>query len=464
MTALDLLEAEPRAKDRLVRLPIDSIQPAPENELVYRPVRPDDPEIVNLAISIRDHGLQEPIIVTSDRYILSGHRRHAACRLAGLTEIPCRVAEISRYDPEFETILVECNRQRFKDFAEVVREKVVAQSSADAYRTLRAHREAMSVVNGDCLKIDGVKERKRISGAKRPMLEAAIKVIESQRDYWPLSDRSIHYDLLNDPPLRHASKPDSRYRNNPECYQDLCDLLTRARLAGEIPFAAIADPTRPVEIWDAFGDVGSFVQRDLDWFLGGYRRNLQQSQPIHIKIVGEKNTIAGSIRGVAQEYCIPYILGRGYSSLDPRQQLYQRFKRTGRDTLVLLILSDFDPEGEDIAHSFARSMRDDFGVRNIHAKKVCFTYEHTLKRNIPQTFDIKESSSRYRKHAAKYGNRAHELEALAPQERARLLEEAILEVMDIEAFNAEAEDAAKLQGLREAVGPLLMTALQGGGV
>ena len=27
-----------------------------------------------------------------------------------------------------------------------------------------------------------------------------------------------------------------------------------------------------------------------------------------------------------------------------------------------MVLSDFDPEGEDIAHSFARSMRDDFGI------------------------------------------------------------------------------------------------------
>jgi hypothetical protein len=34
--------------------------------LVYRPVRPDDPEIGKLAISIRDNGLQEPILVTRD--------------------------------------------------------------------------------------------------------------------------------------------------------------------------------------------------------------------------------------------------------------------------------------------------------------------------------------------------------------------------------------------------------------
>src|SRR5262249_38133657 len=159
-------------------------------------------------------------------------------------------------------------------------------------------------------------DRKRISLAKRPMLLAVIRIVEAHRNYWPLSDRSIHYDLLNDPPLRHAGKPDSRYRNSLECYKDVCDLLTRARLAGEIPFHAIADPTRTIATWNVNGEVGGFLKKKLDDFLKGYWRDLQQSQPNHIEIVGEKNTIEGSIREVAMEYCIPYTLGRGYCSLD----------------------------------------------------------------------------------------------------------------------------------------------------
>jgi hypothetical protein len=455
-------------KDSLVRLSLDEIQPSSVNDLVYRPVRRDDPSIIELAKSIRDIGLQQPILVTKDKFILSGHRRYAACRLAGLTEVPCQIMEISRFDPGFEKVLVECNRQRVKDFAEVVREKIVTHNPAEAHGRLRAHRRAKSAVNGDCLKIEGMKTRKRISGAKQPMLMAVKNIISRRRKYWPLSDRSIHYDLLNDPPLRHAKKPDSVYQNKRESYQDLCDLLTRARITGAIPFAAIADPTRPVVTWDVFSDVGGFVQRELDWFLDGYQRNLQRSQPNHIEIVGEKNTIEGSIRAVAQEYCIPYTLGRGYSSLDPRHQLYQRYKKSGKDKLVLLILSDFDAEGEDIAHSFARSMRDDFGIAKIHALKVCLTYDQVLERDIPQTFDIKKSSARYKRFAAKYGDRAHEIEALEPDERAQLLEEAILEVMDVDAYNAEvdaeAEDAARLEVLREAVGPMLMKALNEGGL
>jgi hypothetical protein len=462
-----------RRKDGLVRLslgdpvelPIDAIRPAEVNSVIYRPVEHGDPAIQELANSIRERGLLQPIVVSREGYILSGHRRYMACRLLGRRVVSCQVAEISVYDPDFPRLLCEFNRQRTKSFDEVVRECLTTRAGGDPYQALVAHRKARSAVSGEFLSIEGTKDRKRISKAKMPMLNVAVQIIDAKCDYWPLSDREIHYDILNVPPLRHASKPDSRYQNNRDCYKDLCDLLTRARLAGEIPFHAIADQTRKTTVWSVDREVGGFVRRELNGFLQGYYRDLMQSQPNQIEIVGEKNTVESSIRSVAMEYCIPYTLGRGYCSLDPRHKMYERFRKSGKAKLIVLILSDFDPEGEDIAHSFARSMRDDFGVRNIVAKKVCLTYEQVLERNIPQTFDIKKSSSRYKKFARKYGDRAHELEALPPAERARLLEEAILEVMDLDAYNrevdAEREDARRIAALREKVAGALATTLGG---
>jgi hypothetical protein len=443
---------------------MNTIRPAPQNSLIYKPISYTDVDIEMLARSIKEQGrLLEPIVVTQDGYILSGHRRYAACQRLGMSEISCRVAEITLDDPKFEVLLREFNRQRVKSFDEVVRECVIDANSGDAYEALISQRKAKARVSGDLLTIEGIKTRKTISLGKMPMLRAAIAIIRAQREYWPLSDRSIHYDLLNDPPLRHAGKPDSWYANNRDSYKDLCDLLTRARLAGDIPFDAIADPTRTIVTWDVYRDLGAFVADQLDGFLKHSFRGLQQSQPNHIEIVGEKNTIEGSIRHVAMEYCVPYTLGRGYCSLDPRYKMSRRFKASGKEKLIVLILSDFDPEGEDIAHSFIRSMRDDFSIR-VEAKKVCLTYKQVLERDFPQTFDIKKSSPRYRKFAAKYGDRAHELEALSNAERARLLEEAIRQVMDVDAYNREVDqerkDAEHLAALREKVGTALTDALR----
>jgi hypothetical protein len=442
-----------RPKVRLVRLSLDIIRPAPENKLVYRPIVASDPDIRDLAKSIEKNGLHQPIVVTRDFYIISGHRRHVACRIAGLTEVDCRIEDITHDDPEFETMLVDHNRQRVKSLDEVVREQVITCNPDDAYHSLRQHRKAKSAVSGEFLTIEGSKVRRAISKAKQPMFLSIRRIIEEKRAYWPLSDREVHYDLLSDPPLRHSSKPESRYRNDRRCYQDLCDMLTRARLAGLIPFQAIADPTRTVCSWNLHSEPGAFIKEALDDLFTGYWRDLQQSQPNHIEIVGEKNTVEGSIRDVASEFCIPYTLGRGYCSLDPRYRMKLRYRISGKDKLIVLILTDFDHEGEDIPHSFARSMRDDFGVRNIVAKKVCLTYEQVLERDLPQTFDIKTDGARYKKFAAKYGDRAHELEALPVAERADLLRKAIESVLDIDAYNreqeAEKEDAARLEVIRQ---------------
>jgi hypothetical protein len=463
MSALPLKRiAEP--EDRLVRLSLDSVRPSPENNLIYRPVLASGPEILELARSILKHGLQEPLVVTRDGYILSGHRRYAACRLAGIEDVPCRIKDISRNDPGFVPMLREFNRQRVKGFDEIVREQVVTQAPANAYQSLVEYRKAQAEVSGEFLTIGEKKARKGISGGKRPMLEVAIRIVNDRREHWPLSDRSIHYEVLNTPPLRHARKPDSQYVNDRASYQDLCDLLTRARLSGEIPFNAIADPTRTVTNWKTHREPSTFLKSEFDDFLKGYHRNLQQSQPCHIEIVGEKNTIEGSIKSVASEYRVPYTLGRGYCSLDPRYKMYKRFRDSGKSRLIVLVMSDFDPEGEDIAHSFARSMRDDFGVASIVAKKVCLTHEQVLERDLPQTFDIKKNSSRYKKFAKKYGDRAHELEALPPEERSRLLTEAIDSVLDIDAYNAEVkaeqEDAARIAVMRAKAVAALATALE----
>ena len=88
------------------------------------------------------------------------------------------------------------------------------------------------------------------------------------------------------------------------------------------------------------------------------------------QIVAEKNTVAPILRTMAERYCIPLTSGRGYCSLPPRHAMAERFRKSGKERLVLLLVSDFDPDGEQIAESFASSMRRDFGIANVDAVKV----------------------------------------------------------------------------------------------
>ena len=79
-----------RPERQLMQLPIDSIRPNP-----YQPRRQFDPEALEeLKESIRASGLIQPLVVrkTCGIYeLIAGERRLRACKLLGMTEVPCIV-------------------------------------------------------------------------------------------------------------------------------------------------------------------------------------------------------------------------------------------------------------------------------------------------------------------------------------------------------------------------------------
>jgi hypothetical protein len=159
--------------------------------------------------------------------------------------------------------------------------------------------------------------------------------------------------------------------------------------------------------------------------------------------------------------------GRGYCSLPPRYAMAQRFWRSGKRTLIVLMVSDFDPDGEEIAHSFARSMRDDFGIGSIHPVKVALTAEQVKTYKLPPVMKAKETSVHHGKFTAKHGQNVFELEALPPAELQKVVRDALDRVIDVGAFNAELEaekkDAAFLAGVRREVGEKMAGMDFGGG-
>lgn len=444
------------ASVRMVAL--DAISPCPENQQLYRPVDPNEPDIQALAASIEADGVREPVVITEDHVILSGHRRRTAAMLAGLTQVPCRIEPI-RYgdcDPgEIIRLLREHNRQRVKSLDELLREEVVSVDPDEAYERILEHRRQQSELSDmsdkrpDAVQLSARRGRRSISDRKREMLDAVLGAIEGRREFWPLSVRQIHYVLLNDPPRRNTGRSDSRYANDRSSYGDLCDLLTRARLAGHIPWHVIADETRPTTHWRCFANPQDFVREELAALFTDYARDLQRSQPNHIEVVGEKLSVRSIVERVASPYGLPVTTGRGYCSIMPRFEMARRFRLSGKDKLIVLILSDFDPDGESIAESFARSMRDDFGIEALVPIKVALIAGQVKKLGLPPGMQAKKSSSQFRKFTRRYGTDVFELEAVQPDDLQRLLREAIESVLDVESFNREVEaekvDAAFLE-------------------
>src|SRR5262249_11615280 len=155
---------------RTVRKRLASLEPSPENLQIYRAT---DPDIEKLADSIAANGLREPPVITSDNYIVSGHRRCAALARMERVWVPCRVLRFRRWPmtkDEYIALLRDFNRQRNKTVGEKVREELIDIKPGDAYERLSARRNASVLTpefNGvEALEIEGSKKRYGISEDK----------------------------------------------------------------------------------------------------------------------------------------------------------------------------------------------------------------------------------------------------------------------------------------------------------
>ncbi len=450
------MAATPKKSDKS-NFPVTQVKIARQNDLLYEPFGVANVDDAALVVSIHELGIQEPLALSTDGYLLSGHRRFAAAKYLGLETVPVRFVDtVFAYltDTEKLAVLRSHNQQREKTPGEKIREQLLGIDPDAAYDELRRRRVSQQLDSVESnVELGVVKKRARITTVQ--FLNAVQEVITENKEYWPLTVRRVHYLLLNDPPLRHDKKPGSRYENDRSSYQALTNLLIRARLGRVVSMTAIEDTTRPIQLGGGFSTFEEFVGQESENFLMGYSRNLMQGQPHHVEIMLEKNALRSIIEKVARDYCIPVTTGRGFSSLSPRNALYARLKHSGKGKLILLMLTDFDPDGEQIAASFARSMRDDFGCTDIHAVKVALTAEDVKDNNLPSDLDAKPSSPNYAKFIKKYGTKAVELDAAPVKLLQQKLRDAIESVIDIDEFNAqidlEKEDAANVEAHRRTV-------------
>lgn len=436
---------------------LKKLRPAKLNGVIYKPLTVECPRVRELAEKIGRDGLLEPIVYTIDHVILSGHTRRLACQLAGLKQVPARQFPILSTDPRFPELLVMFNDQRVKTTDELFREALAGTDADDAYAELlnyRRERTDAATATAEEMSFGPARRRHGVSDEKRPFLDAILLIVEKLKLYWPLSNRQVHYQLLNEPPLRNT-RSRIRYANDLRSYHDLNDILTRARFTGLIPWQAISDATRPSTIWSCHANTKTFIDKQVNDFMAGYNRDLLVSQPCYVELVCEKLTVVNVIRPIAAEYCVPYTVGRGYGSVDSRRKLFERFQRSGKDRLVLVVLSDHDPEGEDIARLTPRSMRDEFGVTDVVAVRAALSPEQVRELELSPKMTAKAKSSRRKGFVEQHGEHVYELEAVEPSELQSLLRTAIESVLDMDLFQQEQEyerrDAAELAAIRHRV-------------
>lgn len=166
-----------RQKEKIEKIPLELIDPFLEHPFQVR----KDEAMNEMAESIRQFGVLTPAVVRSvenGRYeMVSGHRRMCACEMAGLTEIPAIVRNMSR--DEAILFMVDSNLQR---------EHILPSEKAFSYK----------------LRLEAMKRQgQRTDLTSRPLVEKSVSV-ETMGSELGESGRQIHrYIRLTEliPPL-----------------------------------------------------------------------------------------------------------------------------------------------------------------------------------------------------------------------------------------------------------------------
>jgi ParB family transcriptional regulator, chromosome partitioning protein len=166
---------------------IARIMPNPDQPRKSR----DDESLQELADSIRDHGLLQPILVRpveNHFLIIAGHRRYEACKLLGMEAMPCLIR-----DAEDEEILEQSIIEN------VQREDIAPVEEAQCYRLLMekhgySMRDMASKVHKSVGYIHGRLELLKHEDIAQRVAEAKIGIFEA-RELAKVQDPAARQEL-----------------------------------------------------------------------------------------------------------------------------------------------------------------------------------------------------------------------------------------------------------------------------
>lgn len=258
------------------------------------------------------------------------------------------------------------------------------------------------------------------SEQRRALIDRCNRIIAGYtRAGYRLTLRQLYYQLV----IRNI------IRNHEREYKRLSNLISDARLAGLIDWAAIEDRVRVPKVPQEFANLGALV----DTALATYRLPRWKGQRFYVELWVEKDALAGVLAPIAHEYHVTLMVNKGYSSQSAMYESAQRFirrmnfKKTPKCP-VLLYLGDHDPSGEDMV----RDIRDRlvmFGVHGLTMHKLALTMDQVEAYNPPPN-PAKVSDPRAEAYIAEHGASSWEVDALPPDVLVQLIRDALDRFVD----------------------------------
>lgn len=218
--------------------------------------------------------------------------------------------------------------------------------------------------------------------------------------------------------------------NTMNAYKNLSSILSDGRYAGLIDWDAIEDRGRPVHThshWDSPADILASAARS-------YAADKWTTQLYRPEVWIEKEALIGVIEPTCKKWDLSFFACKGYSSSSAAHDAARRMKiySDAGHSPIILYLGDLDPSGKDMTRDVANRMND-FGVV-VQVRRLGLTMAQVRRYNPPPQF-AKKSDARAAKYIEKHGNSCWELDALTTDVLARLVDDEVSSLVDMDQWN-----------------------------
>lgn len=201
-------------------------------------------------------------------------------------------------------------------------------------------------------------------------------------------------------------------------YDRVQRLLNRLRENGTVPFEWIVDNVRQTIKPSSWSGLRNFADTVRD----AYRMDFWERLPEYVEIIVEKDTIAGKLSSVTQEYDVPLHPIRGYSSTSYAWRIAQGWAEINKP-IIIYYLGDHDPSGRDLERNIKDKLYR-YSKRPFSWKRLGLNPEHFAEHNIIP-LEPKKWDSRYKRFAQEWGDLCAEVEAIPATALREMVRDAI---------------------------------------
>lgn len=269
-----------------------------------------------------------------------------------------------------------------------------------------------------------------LRAAQLAVVEQANEILEEyQGQGYILTLRQLYYQFV-----ARAILP-----NTLQSYKRLGGIINEGRLGGLVDWKLLEDRTRGLErlaTWDSPADI-------IDACAAQYRRALWDGQPYYVEVWVEKEALAGIVEQACNEYRVPHLSCRGYTSQSEMWRAGRRLiEQTDTDHKILILhLGDHDPSGIDMSRDIQDRLEMFVGEAP-EFKRIALNMNQVRKYKPPPN-PAKTTDARYASYQEEYGTESWELDALEPKVITKLIQSEIESIIDYDTWEESLKREAK---------------------